>query len=155
MKEIIKDFGISKVIGNLVKYLKKFQETSLKYWKTLIKSGRTYPKGKGKQILYAEWEDIEGKLEYIPSRKIVYIPEYYNLVKDRELTKYWIEEFSKGDINIIVYDYDGPKKEDGTPDIKEVNKKLLIKMINEPKYPFGHGYIIAGAIMGIYPNEYC
>lgn len=38
---------------------------------------------------------------------MVYVPEYYNMVKDSERTKFWIDYAKKNDV--VVYDFDGPR----------------------------------------------
>ena len=126
-------------------------EKTKKYWLNLKEAKRRYPGSKGKKVLYAIWENE--KLDYIQSRIKVYIPEYYNLIKNSDVLKYWINEYNNGKI-ITIYDFDGPRMEDGNVMCSEVSKELLNRKLFETKFPFGHGYIIAGAIMGLELNDY-
>lgn len=129
------------------------EEKTKKWWLNLKKPKRRYPNSKGMKVLYSSWENNE-KLDYITSRKKVYVPEYFELIKNKEMLLYWKNEFQKG-INITIYDFDGPKEEDGTVSCLEITKDVLINKINDTKFPFGHGYVVASAILGINYNEYC
>jgi len=122
------------------------------WWKKQEKPRRRYPKSKGMKILHSEFGGK--KRDYIESRKDVYIPEYYNLIKNRDALKSWMEKVKKG-VNVVVYDFDGPRKSDGSVDVQVVTKELLQEKVNDPKFPFGHGYIVAGILAGILPEEYC
>lgn len=128
-------------------------ETTKKWWKALKEAKRRYPGSKDKKVLYATWDDGKTKLDYIESRKKVYVPEYYNLIKNREMLKYWRNELQKGK-NLIIYDFDGPRDNNGNPISLELSKELLINKINDVKFPFGHGYIVAASISNILPSEY-
>lgn len=128
-------------------------EQTKKWWKALKEPKRRYPNSKGKKVLYALFDDHDEKMDYITSRKQVYVPEYYELVKNREMISYWKTMLNKGH-NLIIYDFDGPRTIDGDVLCLELTIKLLIEKINDPQFPFGHGYIVAGCIAGIYPNQY-
>ena len=52
-----------------------------------------------------------------------------------------------------MYDLDFCRK-NGNPVCKEVTKELLIEKINDGMHPFGHGYVVASYILGIYYEEY-
>ena len=56
--------------------------------------------------------------------------------------------------NLIIYDFDGPRKLDGTVTCLELTKELLIEKINDTRFPFGHGYVVAATIANIKPKEY-
>ena len=128
-------------------------EKTKKWWSDIKEPKRRYPKSKGNKVLYSMWEHHDNeKMDYITSRKKVYVPEYYNMIKDREMSKYWKEKVSLGE-NIIIYDFDGPRK-NGETDCKEVTIELLVEKINNGIYPFGHGYIVASYILGIEYEEY-
>ena len=126
-------------------------DVSLAWWLSSVKPHRRYPKSKGKKILHADWGN--GPLQYVPSRKEVYAPEYYNLVCDRQMVSHWKEKIANG-CHVVVYDFDGPRDSDGNPVCIEVDIPLLIEKINEEKYPFGHGYIVAGMLANIHYDEY-
>jgi len=126
--------------------------TSITWWKAQTKPKRRYPDGKGKKVLHAKFEHIPETLNWVESRKQVYVPEYYELIKEREMTKHWID-VSKLGKTIVVYDYDGPRKDNGDVDIVEVTVEMLKEKINETKFPFGHGFVVAATIAGIaYPR---
>ena len=44
------------------------------YWKQLKEPKRRYPKSKDKKVLYAVFEGNPEKMDYITSRKKVYVP---------------------------------------------------------------------------------
>jgi len=128
-------------------------DKSLDWWKNVNSAKRRYPGSKGKNVLYAIWSHIDKKLDYIESRKKVYVPEYYELIRNREMIKYWNDKVKNGS-NITIYDFDGPRTKDGDPSCLEVNLELLKEKINDTKYPFGHGYIVAGILKNIKPEHY-
>jgi hypothetical protein len=127
-------------------------EQSKKWWKSQTKAKRRYPNSKGKKVLYATW-DGENKMDYITSRKKIYVPEYSELIKDRQMTKHWKEQLQNGK-NLIIYDFDGPRTKEGHVTCIELTKELLIEKINDPSFPFGHGYIVAATIAGFSPTDY-
>jgi len=122
------------------------------WWKSLTEAKRRYPNSKGKKVLYATW-DGEEKMDYIRSRKEVYVPEYYGLIKDREMINYWQEQLKAGK-NLTIYDFDGPRGSEGKVSCIELTEDLLVDKINDPTFPFGHGYVVAATIAGIDPSVY-
>lgn len=128
-------------------------ETTKKWWKELKEPKRRYPNSKGKKVLYAIFDNNNEKLDYVPSRKLVYVPEYYELIKNKERLAYWQKQLKEGK-NLIVYDFDGPRTTNGNVTCLEVTKELLIEKINNTQFPFGHGYIVAGTIAGFTPDMY-
>lgn len=129
--------------------LKRFEgineEKWLSWWLNQTKPKRRYPGSRGKKCLYAKYKNRT--FNYVDSRKELYVPKYYKLIKNAESLNV------KSDI-IVVYDFDGPRKEDGSVDIQPVSIDLLKEKINDTRFPFGHGYIIAGLLAGIKPKEY-
>jgi len=128
-------------------------EKTKKWWKELKEPKRRYPKSKGEKVLYALFDGNNEKLDYINSRKKIYIPEYYEIIKNKEMLLYWKEMLNKGH-NLTIYDFDGPRTTNGDVCCMEVTKELLFEKINDPTFPFGHGYIVAGCIANILPNQY-
>ncbi len=122
-----------------------------RWWFQQTTPHRRYPNSKGKHVEYADWGN--GPLQYIESRKKVYVPEYYELIHDRPMVKHWIDKINSGQ-DVIVYDFDGPRDDDGYPICLEITKELLIEKINDEQYPFGHVYIVAGLFAGIHYSEY-
>jgi hypothetical protein len=129
-----------------------FEETK-KWWKELKEPKRRFPNSKGKKVLYAIFDGNNKKMDYITSRKEVYVPEYYKLIKKKDRLKYW-KNMLKNGYNLVIYDFDGPRNLDGTVTCLELSKQLLIEKINDTKFPFGHGYVVAATIAKIKPNEY-
>ena len=129
-------------------------EKQLKWWKSQKKGFRRYPAGKGKKIKYAEYPGFSKPLDYIPSRKLVYVPEYYNLVKDNPVLMELKKKVKLEKKCITIYDFDGPRRDDGSVTCQKVTLKLLREKLNDSKFPFGHGYVIAAALAGFTPQDY-
>ncbi len=126
------------------------EEKVKKFWINCKEAKRRYPNSKGKKVLYAKfYDDLEGqKLDYIESRKKVYVPEYYKLIQNKDQLQYWKNLYKKGE-NIIIYDFDGPRKENGEVECLEFNEELFKEKLEYTNHPFGHGYIVAAAIMDL------
>ena len=136
---------------------KRYEDTDtdkqIEWWKKQVKGKRRYPKGKGKQVLHAVFPHIDRALQYVESRKLVYVPEYFELIKDTQVFKNLKQQVELGK-DIAVYDFDGVRTEDGKPSVQEISLELVQRKINDGKFPFGHGYIIAAALMGVEPSKY-
>lgn len=128
-------------------------EKTKKWWKELKAPKRRYPGSKGLEVLHAVFDGSDEKMDYITSRKKVYVPEYYNLIKNKETLLYWKKMLKEGK-NLVVYDFDGPRTVDGEVMCTELTEELLVDKINDPQFPFGHGYIVAAAIAGITLSVY-
>lgn len=124
------------------------EEITKKFWKKNKEAKRRYPGSKGKQVLYARWEGDDEKMDYVTSRKKVYVPLYHELMKTSEMISYWLNYVNAGN-DIIIYDFDGPRTSDGSVTALKVTKKLLCDKINDTRFPFGHGYVIAAYLAGI------
>lgn len=121
------------------------------------------------KCLYALAEDPEtgeidekNQLDYIASRKAIYVPKYIELViqepKFAELKK----KLLRGK-NLLIIEVDGPHQESMsyyqktyrvddnfiTRDSMIVNEKNIEIMLNDEKHPFGHGYCLAMALLGM------
>ena len=107
-------------------------------------------------------KSLRKKLNYVQSRKEIYVPLYCKLVRRAKQFKELKRRFKNGE-NLLIIEVDGPHQESlayyknkygvkstfidkGT--IK-VNKKNMKIMLNDPKHPFGHGYCLAMSIMDI------
>jgi hypothetical protein len=108
---------------------------------------RRYPKSKGLRVLHASFDGFP-PLDYVSSRKKVYIPEYINLIKDREMLHVWKKYVNDGN-DIAIYDFDGPRGPDGSVMCLEVTLELLQEKLNNASQSFGHGYIVASLILDI------
>jgi hypothetical protein len=124
------------------------------YWHNIKEPKRRYPNSKGKEVLYARFEHLpDEKMDYVTSRKKIYVPCYFEEMKDTEMATYWRKQVQQGQ-DIIIYDFDGPRLQDGTPTYLELTRELLIDKINDITRPFGHGYVVAAWLKGITPDEY-
>jgi hypothetical protein len=123
------------------------------WWRELKVPKRRYPGAKGLTVLCARFDDIDEDLDYISSRKRVYVPEYFDLIKNKETLLYWKQKVDEG-FDVVIYDFDGPREHNGNVTCKEVSEKLLIDKINDTRFPFGHGYIIAAYLAGITLKDY-
>ena len=129
------------------------EETVKTWWKGQTSAKRRYPKGKGKKVLYVNFEGYTKEMDYVTARKEVYVKEYYDLIKDREMTLYWKKILDEGQ-SITMYDFDGPRTEDGIVSCLEVTEELLNEKINDLRFTFGHCYVVACAVAGININVF-
>lgn len=142
------------------------KDADIKRWKGYDQPKRRHPKApKGSVPVDAVYPDIfpGESFDYIESRKRVYVPLYHKYITERseskELLAMWKEAVAKG-ASVIITDFDGPKEPSNDPDVKyirpclRVDLDLLREKINDPMYPFGHGYVVAAAMLGISPEEY-
>ena len=128
-------------------------EVSKKWWRELEAAKRRYPKSKGKKVLYAIFDGDENKYNYVESRKKVYVPQYYNLIKDKKTLNELKDKVSSG-LDIVIYDFDGPRTSSGEVCCCELTLELLKEKINDTRHPFGHGYVVAASVLGIEPVKY-
>jgi len=70
------------------------------------------------------------------------------LIKEKEQTIFW-KKYVRDGHDVVVFDFDGPKDENGEPVCLEITKEMLKEKINDPKHPFGHGYVVAAELGGI------
>ncbi|KAL9649806.1 hypothetical protein ABK040_009620 [Willaertia magna] len=107
--------------------------------------------------------NYEGKiLNYIEARKAIYLPVYCNLVKEENQFKELKKRLENGE-NLLIIEVDGPHEEDldyykekyqvednfiekNTIVVNEENMKI---MLNDSKHPFGHGYCLGLALLGL------
>jgi len=129
--------------------------TSKLWWKGITKAKRRHPKTKGKRVLGARHKSFPGQLlGYVDSRKNVYVPDYYKNIEHAARLGDHRASLANGQ-DIVVFDFDGPRNKDGSPLCKELTLDLLKDKINDETFPFGHGYVVAAAIAGVGPSEYC
>jgi hypothetical protein len=122
------------------------------WWSAQQEPHRRYPGSKGKKVLGALHNGA--LLDYVSSRKILYVPYYYNLVQNREMLLYWIDQVQHGH-DVTVYDFDGPRTDDGGVTCLPITEQLLIDKINDTRHPFGHGYVVAAILAGIPIQRFC
>ena len=124
-----------------------------------------YPVGKNfsKNCIGAFLEEKEPVtlLNYIDSRKQIYLPIYCDLAK--KAPRYsLLEKLHQGE-NLLIIEVDGPHQESLkyyqdkyqvasdfiTNDTMLVTVDNLKIMLNDPIHPFGHGYCLAAALLGL------
>ena len=124
------------------------------FWKNVSeKTGpkRRFPGSKGIKVLYSKFNGE--KMDYITSRKKVYVPLYFDLMKHKEMALFWKKEVENGN-DVVVYDFDGPRLDNGEVTCIEITIDKLKQKINDTRFPFGHGYVVAAYLKNIYPDEY-
>ena len=87
---------------------------------------------------------------YIESRKKIYVPLYYKLITSTQAFQNLKEQVKNGK-NVQILDFDAPQT------TEKITVDMLKWAINEPApfgKPFGHGYVIAAALLGIAPEDY-
>ena len=117
------------------------------------------------KCLYALAEDKNGniineKLDYIQARKKIYVPLYKEMVIKRPLFWKLIERLKKGE-NLLIIEVDGPHQEalDYYKQTYGVNDNFIENgtslaipetlniFLNDTKFPYGHGYCLASALL--------
>ncbi|AYV85878.1 MAG: hypothetical protein Solivirus1_35 [Solivirus sp.] len=92
-------------------------------------------------------------LDYITARKLIYVPKYKEIAittNQFQLLKQMIESGQ----NIQINEVDGPTFEEIYPYNQvvnasiEVNPETLYYLLNSEKQAFGHGYTLAGCLLG-------
>jgi hypothetical protein len=101
-------------------------------------------------------------LDYVESRKQIYLPIYCDLVKKQPLFKTLQNKLLNGK-NLLIIEIDGPwqsdleyyKKKYGVNDDFIVNHTMLANeknlkiMLNDTIHNYGHGYCLAAALLGL------
>ena len=99
-------------------------------------------------------------LDYIESRKEIYLPLYTELVQKEKQFLELVERLKNGE-NLLIIEVDGPHEEslEYYRDKYDVPKDFIQNftmlatrenidiMLNDPKHPFGHGYCLALALL--------
>ena len=137
------------------------------FWKVIKKPKRRDPKMKimkngrvagYKRVMHAKHKRFPNReLDYVDSRKQVYVPDYYNLIKDAPrflALKNMVQSGGDASKVVVVYDFDGPKTTEGDVTCERVTVEMLRERINDTTHPFGHGYVVAAGLAGISPEEY-
>jgi hypothetical protein len=119
------------------------------WWKTITKPKRRHPKQKKNRVLHALHKRYPGmQLDYVTSRKLVYVPDYAERVADNATLRSIKRKHDEG-ASVVVYDFDGPRDTEGNPVCLPVTANLLKQKIEDESHPFGHGYVVAALIAGI------
>ncbi len=122
-----------------------------------------YPVGfKHRNYCLGSLKDVndEQLLDYIDSRKQIYVPNYIQAVQNKPQFLQ-LKDMLKLDKNLLITEVDGPHEESLDYYKKKYNvkdnfiedntilatKKNLEIMLNDSKHPFGHGYCLALALL--------
>lgn len=116
------------------------------------------------QCLYAiKNDDKEMKhLDYVQSRKEIYLPAYFSALRKEEKFKNLKKELERGR-DILVLEVDGPREESLPYYMNKygvqgsfidhgttlATKENLDVFLNDTKHPFGHGFCLAAALLNI------
>lgn len=127
-----------------------------------------YPVGFGDRhrCLCSIHDDTLEVMDYITSRKKLYLHDYCRLVKKENLFESLLQKLRKGK-NLLIVEVDGPHQEslgyykdkygvgtdfitDSTIEVNFDNMKILL---NDEKHPFGHGYCLGIALFDSFNNS--
>jgi hypothetical protein len=114
---------------------KEYFEWAQKGWNT-IKAHR-YPMGKGVKPLFAYWDGE--KLDYIESRKRIYIPLYSQAVQ-KTFAFQQLKKIAAEPEDLYLWDFDGYNHKNLGLSYEQV--------INDPDHTMGHGFVIAMLLEG-------
>ncbi len=136
----------------------------------LVQEPVRYPVGKSSMhnCLFSMKSNPDGSidpkiLDYVSSRKEIYLPLYVTAVKKHPEFLKLKERLNSGE-NLLILEVDGPqsrsleyyKQKYGMNDYFIENDTIIITknildiMLNDTKERFGHGYCLAGALLDIY-----
>ena len=125
------------------------------WWKGITSAKRRHPAIKKSRVLGAKHKRFPGQLMgYVESRKRVYVPDYHAMVAPKKVVEELKAIQSEGKRPIVVYDFDGPRTEDGKPICEKVDVEMLRRRIDDASKPFGHGFVVAALLAGIGPEDY-
>jgi hypothetical protein len=117
---------------------------------------------------YSLWEKEKGvfyELDYIEARKKIYLSGYIKCLENQPKFIELKERLAKGE-NLLIIETDGPHEESlsyykekyGVDDSFIENDTMLATeenlnvMLNDDRHPFGHGYCLSWALLGIQLN---
>ena len=97
-------------------------------------------------------------LKTVASRKRIYVPDYLAMIQASELAQQALTDIrarlAKGE-HVVVVDFDGPRDPvDKAPVCREVTVDLLREKIEDERHPFGHGFVVAAAVLEIPAEAY-
>lgn len=104
--------------------------------------------------------DFSRPLDYVQSRKVIYLPIYSRLAKQTKEYQELKQRLNNGE-NLLIVEVDGPHQEsldyyqqkyqvDNTfivGDTMLITPENIEIMLNDTKHPFGHGYCLAMALL--------
>ena len=127
----------------------------------MIFEGKSATRGQIERVLHAlDPRQPDVPLDYVASRKQIYVPDYVEMLKNgphsattQQCLRQAREHLLRGR-DVVVYDFDGPRAPDGAPLCEKVTLQLLREKIDDPTFPFGHGYVVAAEILRCPPAAY-
>ena len=101
-------------------------------------------------------------LDYVQSRRRIYLPLYTQLLQGNRLFEHLRGRHLSGE-NLLIIEVDGPHQESLkyyshkygvasdfiVADTVDVNARSMQVLLNDTTHPFGHGYCLAMALMGM------
>ena len=97
------------------------------------------------------WKEQE--LDYVTSRKLMYVPEYSKVVVQTKAFQA-LKNMVSGGVNILIIDYDGPDPL-AYPNGMLMDEKNFLDQLNNTSRPFGHGYVVAALLAGLDIDSLC
>ena len=108
-------------------------------------------------------KDDQTPLDYIESRKKIYVPVYCRLVEQQSAFQRLKQRLENGE-NLLILEVDGPHSEslDYYKQKYNVNDNFIVNntvvanrenlaiLLNDPKHPFGHGYCLSMSLLGLH-----
>jgi hypothetical protein len=94
-----------------------------------------YPMGKGSIPRYSLWD--KEKLDYVAARKKIYVPLYYEAVKNTDAYQKLKEIYHNADF-LFLWDFDGYRNED--------LKMSLVDVLNCHTKKMGHAFVLANML---------
>jgi len=92
------------------------------------------------------------RLSYVEGRKKMYVRWYYELVQKTEAFLYLKERFEAG-TSLNFLEFDGTPRDSAEILPEELSEKKLREMINDANVVFGHGFVLAAALLRCKPWE--
>lgn len=105
----------------------------------LKKSGSVKPIG--------AWWEINGDyqlLGYIPARKQIYVPKYIEAIEQTEEYQE-LKKLADNGNGLLIIELDGPPLSEFPNGIR-ATKRNIDAALNDERYPYGHGYVIAAQL---------
>ena len=129
------------------------------WWRNQTEARRRLPRVDPSTCLYASDETrYDGAPhDYVESRKAFYVPDYSAKLAGCALAQselLLLHNSLMDGCDVVIEDFDGPRSADGLPQIARVTTALLHEKLNDATMPFGHGYVVAAALLGIELAEY-
>ena len=119
-----------------------------------------FPRARKWTVVSAMFPERPGhRYGYVEGRKQVYVPRYEAWVKSRPVAMQTLEGIRtllrEQRRPVVVFDLDGPRNLAGEMETVRVTPEMLRERINDVRFPFGHGFVIAAMAAGIPSSEYC